>query len=206
MLISCNKPLYNVDDYSQSRQVRSKFHDPSTYLYCRASNTTTNDLRLRPITIWTLTDTDTNNATVSAGKLALRLLQNIARYAWNEQGLDYVSVNSIQWNTDSKMNSALCDICDLFKTSQHISILGNKDLNDHLTHLSDSMLLQSISTRFPNPSPYAKSIILLGFTINQSNKGTLSLGQLIPSICQSRFFILTSVELVNDFRKEGTYP
>ncbi|KAG1050844.1 hypothetical protein G6F43_006910 [Rhizopus delemar] len=62
-----NKPFYNFDDYSQLRLVRSKFHNPSTCLYRRASNTTTNDLRLRPITIWTLADTGTNNATVSAG-------------------------------------------------------------------------------------------------------------------------------------------
>lgn len=48
----------NIDPLDQLRQVRTKFHRPSTYLRCRSFNEFTNDIVTRPFTIFTLADPD----------------------------------------------------------------------------------------------------------------------------------------------------
>ncbi|KAF7720482.1 hypothetical protein EC973_008144 [Apophysomyces ossiformis] len=60
-----NYPLYVFDELAQLRQVRSKFNDPSTYQFLRGYSSVTNDLRLRPITVWTLADTSPTNGTTN---------------------------------------------------------------------------------------------------------------------------------------------
>ncbi|KAI7895220.1 uncharacterized protein EV154DRAFT_559636 [Mucor mucedo] len=47
--------LYPFDEFSQLRQIRSKFDKLSTYLCYRFSSKYTNDCRSRPLTIWILT-------------------------------------------------------------------------------------------------------------------------------------------------------
>lgn len=76
-----NQPLYTFDEFVQLRQLKSKFHDPSTYNFRRASSAITNDLRLRPVTIWTLANVD-SNSTVGSARSILRLFQALAMCVW----------------------------------------------------------------------------------------------------------------------------
>ncbi|KAI9591644.1 hypothetical protein BDF19DRAFT_339226, partial [Syncephalis fuscata] len=60
----------------QLRQVRSKFHCPSTYTLCRSSSAATNSVTRRPFTIWTLADYEISRLTQA--KIGSQLFQTIA--------------------------------------------------------------------------------------------------------------------------------
>lgn len=60
------------------RQVRSKFYATSTYIRSRASLDITSSLHLRPSTIWTAFDHDSQQQTPSQEEIGSRLFQIIA--------------------------------------------------------------------------------------------------------------------------------
>ncbi|CEP07083.1 hypothetical protein [Parasitella parasitica] len=81
---SYQRLLYPFDQYSQLRQLRSKFHRLSTYLCCRSSSEFTNDIRARPLTIWTLADHDHHGSGDSDGRLASCLFRSIVSSVWGK--------------------------------------------------------------------------------------------------------------------------
>ncbi|KAG2196389.1 hypothetical protein INT47_012893 [Mucor saturninus] len=79
-ILASNQNANKVDQFNmqyQLRQLRSKFHYPSTYLLCRASSIFANDLRSQPYSIFILYEApDTGRE--SAAKIASKLFLNIA--------------------------------------------------------------------------------------------------------------------------------
>lgn len=135
-----NYPLCVFDELTQLRQVRPKFNDPSTYQFLRRYSSVTNDLRLRPITVWTLADTSPTNDTTSDGRTASLLFRTIAIKVWEAEKLDLASVTAIQINLEFKIGKLLIIVRNLFQENQEtISIIGNKALNTVLTSMANVM-------------------------------------------------------------------
>lgn len=133
-------PLYVFDELAQLRQIRSKFSDSSTYQSLRACSSMTNDLRLRPITVWTLADTSPTNDTTNDGRTASLLFRTTAIKVWEDEELDLASVTAIPINPDSKIGKLLMNVRNLFHGNQQtIPIMGNKALNTVLTSMANVM-------------------------------------------------------------------
>lgn len=87
-----------TDELSQLRQVRSKFNFQSTYLLCRASAPRVEDLRSKPVTIWTLADHPSKTTQDTDARMVSRLFQELAQAAWdNGEGatIDRSTVESL---------------------------------------------------------------------------------------------------------------
>ncbi|KAG0162515.1 hypothetical protein DFQ29_004018, partial [Apophysomyces sp. BC1021] len=82
--------------YAQLQQLRPKFHRLSTYLCCRSSSKFTNDLRARPLTIWTLADHDHHGSGDSDGRLASRLFRSIASSVWEKGDQATIDLRLVQ--------------------------------------------------------------------------------------------------------------
>ncbi|KAG2227804.1 hypothetical protein INT45_002042 [Circinella minor] len=76
--------LYSFDEFSQLRQVRSKFDRSSTFLCYRFTSKYTNDIRMRPLTIWTLADRSRNQDRDSDATTASKLFKHIASQVWKD--------------------------------------------------------------------------------------------------------------------------
>lgn len=60
------------------RQVRSKFNHLSTYTMCQSVSTISSQLELQPLTIWTLSDQESNQPSMSQEKIGSLLFREIA--------------------------------------------------------------------------------------------------------------------------------
>ncbi|CEG84520.1 hypothetical protein RMATCC62417_18311 [Rhizopus microsporus] len=134
--------LYPFDQYAQLRQLRSKFHQLSTYLCCRSSSKFTNELRARPLTIWTLADHDHHGSGDSDGRLASRLFRSIASSVW-EKGdqaaidLRLVQELKVKCTPNGKIRCIMGEIEQLFSNElPTIPVIGNNDLNQQLQKLA----------------------------------------------------------------------
>ncbi|KAF1801549.1 hypothetical protein FB192DRAFT_1094217, partial [Mucor lusitanicus] len=122
----------------QLRQLRTRFHQQSTCLLCRANNEAVDNLAARPYTIYTLADWDNGNDNADY-RTASKLFQTIA-------------VNVINGNPRLQKDtvSSLCNELKLDGTAVHhvfqsistdntasITIIGNKSLNHELQKLAN---------------------------------------------------------------------
>lgn len=135
--------LYPFDEYSQLRQVRSKFDRPSIYLCYRFSSKYTNDIRSRPLTIWTLADRSRNQDRDSSGVAASKLFRHIASQVWKkgaEASLDQNTVAFLRTQCtkqQGEIDQTFAYIEKLYiEDNSSIKILGNKDMNRQLKKLA----------------------------------------------------------------------
>ncbi|CEG84684.1 hypothetical protein RMATCC62417_18452 [Rhizopus microsporus] len=63
------------------KQIRSKFDHISTYTECRSSSSIASRLEYQPVTIWTLSNQETNQSAMSQEKIASLLFREIANQA-----------------------------------------------------------------------------------------------------------------------------
>ncbi|KAL0143437.1 hypothetical protein V8B55DRAFT_1043754 [Mucor lusitanicus] len=146
--------LYPFDEHAQLRQLRSKFDRLSTYLCYRFSCKFTNDIRTRPITIWTIADRSRNQDRDSSVVAASKLFKHIATQVWEngaEASLDLNTIASLKSQSKQGGNVERIFGCieDLYEDdSSAITIIGNKELNGSLKNLA-SLLSSEISILEP---------------------------------------------------------
>lgn len=138
--------LYPFDELAQLRQVRLKFYRLSTYLCCRSSSSYANDLRTRPVTIWTLEDHGlTSNDLDTDGKIASKLFKHIAVSvldSGNKATLSPAFTTDLRTRSSpkGKMRRQLDGILSLFAdTTMPINIIGNKELDKYLVRMADNL-------------------------------------------------------------------
>jgi hypothetical protein len=123
--------IYLYDSLSQLRQLRTRFHHHSTYLLCRSSNETTNDLASRPFTIFTLADWDTGRDD-SGYRVASKLFQLIAKNMISgrcDLKSDDVRALASKLNHETEYSNHFVSVLALFDgTDGTIPILGNEKL------------------------------------------------------------------------------
>ncbi|CEP17759.1 hypothetical protein [Parasitella parasitica] len=142
--IAQNNNAASITSYDliyQLRQLRTRFHQQSTYFLCRASNETVDNLAARPYTIYTLAEWDNGNDNADY-RTASKLFQTIA-------------INVIGGNPrlEKYTISSLCSELKVEGTAVHhifqsistqfsddttfITIIGNKSLNHELQKLAN---------------------------------------------------------------------
>ncbi|GAB5586184.1 hypothetical protein Unana1_01084 [Umbelopsis nana] len=138
--------VYEHNLLYQLRQVRSKFHQASTYSLCRASSTLTNDHMCQPYTIFTLADND-NGHDYSDGRMISLLFREIACSVLRSSqesraSLQRSFVLELQkhCNLDRTIRDKLGSILDLYGNNEaDIPIIGNVTLNNILQTLSHKL-------------------------------------------------------------------
>ncbi|KAG2227805.1 hypothetical protein INT45_002043 [Circinella minor] len=133
--------LYSFDEFSQLRQVRSKFDRPSTFLCYRFTSKYTNDIRMRPLTIWTLADRSRNQDRDSDATTASKLFKHIASHVWKddvEASLDRSIVARLrrQCKPEGKIEQLFANIEKIYTKENSSKIIGNKDLDRELKKLA----------------------------------------------------------------------
>ncbi|KAF9948276.1 hypothetical protein BGZ70_002278 [Mortierella alpina] len=124
----------------QLRQIRSKFHDGSTYLLCRASGFLTWRHTCLPYTVFTVADHDQSQS--KDGSAASMLFQDLARNVWKQGSSAVLQQQRIKELKDSctpsgNVRQLLENIESCFREGeQSIRIIGNKELNSHLESLA----------------------------------------------------------------------
>ncbi|KAK3808892.1 MAG: hypothetical protein J3R72DRAFT_451033 [Linnemannia gamsii] len=128
---------------SQLRQLRSKFHDGSTFRLCRASGFLTMGHTCHPFSVFTLADFDQSQS--NDAQAASTLFQEIAK-----QVLLHGSTALLQLDAVRALRcrcSATGNIFKIFdkvvasfpKDQGHVSIIGNQDLCSPLEELADAL-------------------------------------------------------------------
>lgn len=142
--LASNQNANKVDRFDmryQLRQLRSKFHYPSTYLLCRASSIFANDLRPQLYSIFTLYEApDTGRE--SAAKIASKLFLNIAEtdHSNAHPTLPKTFVNALLTKRQyGQVKSILQHIIELYRDESAINILENHFLNEKLISLANFM-------------------------------------------------------------------
>ncbi|KAI8637927.1 hypothetical protein BD408DRAFT_423779 [Parasitella parasitica] len=101
----------------------------------RGSSTDTNDHMIQPYTIWTYCNFDSRNDEYSDGRIASKLIHNIAiREAATVE--EKMIRNLISQCKGEKVKECMENILDLFDESKQIKIIENKVLNDELCKLA----------------------------------------------------------------------
>ncbi|KAI8635752.1 hypothetical protein BD408DRAFT_377804 [Parasitella parasitica] len=132
--------VYSFNILYQLRQLRSKFHQYSTYFSSRGSSTDTNDHIMQPYTIWTYCNFDSQNDEYSDGRIASKLFHNIAirviKYQEAATVEEKMIQNLVSQCKGEKVKECMENILDLFDESKQIKIIENKVLNDELCKLA----------------------------------------------------------------------
>ncbi|ORX57490.1 hypothetical protein DM01DRAFT_1406052 [Hesseltinella vesiculosa] len=142
--LSKNNSATNVssaDLLYQLRQVRTRFHHPSTYLCCRSSSPWADDIAGQPYTIFTLANWDKGNDE-SSYRIASTLFQSIATCVMLNKELDKDNVTNLiaKINKNTNVRITLTSILSLFESdAKTIAILGNKHLNKLLATLANEI-------------------------------------------------------------------
>lgn len=148
--LASNQNANKIDRFDmryQLRQLRSKFHYPSTYLLCRASSIFANDLRSQPYSIFTLYEApDTGRE--SAAKIASKLFLNIAETVQSNTHPTLLKtfVNTLLTKCqDGQVKFILQQIIELYHDESVINILENHFLNEKLMSLANFMSTSLVS-------------------------------------------------------------
>lgn len=101
-------------------------------------------LELQPLTIWTLSDQESSQASITQGKIGSLLFREIATQVIRD-GEDAVSKLETllklitKTKNRSMVDTILNKIRELFQDQDQITIIGNTLLNSQLTDLADSI-------------------------------------------------------------------
>ncbi|KAI8635742.1 hypothetical protein BD408DRAFT_155953 [Parasitella parasitica] len=123
------------------RQVRSKFDHLSTYTLCRSVSMIASQLELQPSTIWTLSDQESSQTSISQEKVGSLLFREIAiQVIKNEEKAVLKLETLLKLTTKTKkcstVDTILSKIRKLFEDQDQIAIIGNTSLNNQLTDLA----------------------------------------------------------------------
>ncbi|KAF9577262.1 hypothetical protein BGW38_007650, partial [Lunasporangiospora selenospora] len=152
LVIAKNKSTSFISVYNkldQLRQVRSKFHDGSTYRLCRASGFLSQRHTCHPYTVFTLADYDQSKS--ADGQAASMVFQCIAKSVLSHGsqatlGLDLVATMRAKCSDKGNIGKILDDLINCFSPGQEAApIIGNAVLNTHLESLAH-ILSSYIST------------------------------------------------------------
>ncbi|ORX57488.1 hypothetical protein DM01DRAFT_1334107 [Hesseltinella vesiculosa] len=145
----------------QLRQMRTRFHHPSTYLCCRSSGPWTDDIAGQPYTIFTLANWE-EGSSESPYRIASTLFQSIALCVMLNKELDKQSVFNMiaKINKDTNVRKTLKAVLELFGNDKEtIPILGNKHLNKHLSTLANE-IASSLSRANVSVAARIKGVLL----------------------------------------------
>ncbi|KAK3841527.1 MAG: hypothetical protein J3R72DRAFT_369034 [Linnemannia gamsii] len=140
LVLAANKNAWAVSNRSllyQLRQVRTKFHDPSTYLLCRASSHFSRSHACQPYSIFNLTNFDQKwICSWSIFKMISKeVLQNRSSATLK---LNSVQESLVQCAEHSQIATAFGTILALFPAdATSVPILGNQQLNKDLVILAN---------------------------------------------------------------------
>ncbi|CAO3565325.1 unnamed protein product [Mortierella alpina] len=134
--------------FEQLRQLRSKFHDGSTYRLCRASGFMTQSHTCMPYTVFTLADFDQSQSV--EGRAASSLFQAIATGVLTqglEACLELATVLTLrsQCSDQGSIGRIFDKIVESFSSQKAIAVIGNTALNAELEGLAQ-ILSSYIST------------------------------------------------------------
>ncbi|KAI1288543.1 hypothetical protein EDD11_009938, partial [Mortierella claussenii] len=126
----------------QLRQLKTKFHDSSTFLRCRASGPLTKSHVCQPYTIFTLSSFDGSNR--GNGRAASALFKGISDQFLRSETDPRLLLSAVQkLNEDSTGNTHMKDIArkilDLYQGEDAIAITNNYALNVQLEALAKHM-------------------------------------------------------------------
>lgn len=130
-------------DYARLRQLRSKFHNESTYFMCRTAADGFLPQKNWPVTIWTYADVESRQKKESSSKIASFLFIEVATCVFERKKMSYETVMCIH----ERMKQTACDakkdilekIVSLFDCKAEIDVLFNRELCSLLTKLANLM-------------------------------------------------------------------
>lgn len=142
--IAQNNNATSVASYDliyQLRQLRTRFHQESTYFCCRSSNEALHNLAARPYTIFTLADWD-NGSEHADYRTASKLFQKIAtNILCGDPRLEKYTISSLCRELKAEgtavhdiLQSILMQFTD---DTTFILIIGNENLNNQLQKLAN---------------------------------------------------------------------
>ncbi|KAF9111829.1 hypothetical protein BGX30_007459, partial [Mortierella sp. GBA39] len=144
LILAANKKAWAVSNRSllyQLRQVKTKFHDPSAYLLCRASSHFSRSHACQPYSIFNLTNFDqchSGNGSAAGAffkMISKEVLQNGSSATLK---LSTVQESLVQCAEHSQIATALERILALFPAgATSVPILGNQHLNKELEILAN---------------------------------------------------------------------
>ncbi|KAI8970106.1 hypothetical protein BDF20DRAFT_826052 [Mycotypha africana] len=141
--IAQNNNATSIGSYDfiyQIRQLRTRFHQQSTYFLCRASNEAVDNLAARPYTIYTLADWDNGNDNADY-RTASKLFQTIAiNVIGGNPRLEKDTISSLC--SELKVEGTAVHhvfqlISTQFSDTAFITVIGNKSLNHELQKLAN---------------------------------------------------------------------
>ncbi|KAG1148293.1 hypothetical protein G6F37_003525 [Rhizopus arrhizus] len=111
---------------------------------CRSVSTISSQLELQPLTIWTLSDQESSQPSISQEKIGSLLFREIATQVIKDgenAALELKTLLKLITKTkkDSTVNKILIKIHLLFKEQDQITIIDNKLLNSQLTDLANGI-------------------------------------------------------------------
>lgn len=119
--------------FHQLRQVRTKFHLPSTYSLCRASGPITISHTCHPFSLFTLSEFDRGRSPSASifRTIAIEVLSNNSNATLAKE-------NVSRWINESKgkRKAILSNILDLYESDDRLPILHNAPLNKELEALA----------------------------------------------------------------------
>ncbi|RCH83906.1 hypothetical protein CU097_005020 [Rhizopus azygosporus] len=126
------------------RQVGSKFSHLSTYTMCRSVSTIASQLELQPLTIWTLSDQESSQPSISQENIGSLLFREIATQVIKDGENAVLELETLlklitKTKKDSAIDYILSKIRLLFKDQNQITIIDNKLLNSQLTDLANGI-------------------------------------------------------------------
>ncbi|KAG1504092.1 hypothetical protein G6F46_010341 [Rhizopus delemar] len=124
----------------QLKQIRSKFHHLSTYTRCRASSDFGSRLEFQPCTIWTLSDQDSTQHSMSQEKLTSMVFQKIATQVVCNGVKALIKSDDLETirscTTGTTVDNFIRRIQEL---GNELQIIGNVPLNNILTDMTGLM-------------------------------------------------------------------
>ncbi|KAF9152825.1 hypothetical protein BGX20_005056 [Mortierella sp. AD010] len=130
----------------QLRQLRSQFHELSTYLRLRSWGPILEPQNMRPVTIWTLHLYTTQKRCDSSAIIGSELFAAIAREVWAKKELatitkEYVKglVKRAKKNKTTRISAALEKVSLLFQGRDELNIIGNVSLNRLLQDMAEAL-------------------------------------------------------------------
>ncbi|KAF9418398.1 hypothetical protein BGZ76_004389, partial [Entomortierella beljakovae] len=129
-------------DIFQLRQLRSQFHDMSTYLRLCSWGSVLGARNLRPATIWTLHLFPTQKRTASSQMNASTLFATLAKEVREKKEHATISRSFLEKQiipiekNESAINKLLKEIMTLFNDNNTLTIIGNEGLNKLLQKIA----------------------------------------------------------------------
>ncbi|KAG0322436.1 hypothetical protein BGZ99_003347 [Dissophora globulifera] len=141
--LAIDRTVWCISDrnyHAQLRQLRSKFHDGSTYHLCRASGYLTRAHTLQPYSLFTLANHDASHS--GDGHSAAALFHDMSKSIL-EKGqdavLEYASVLRVKERCSDKgrIGKSVQGIIERFSSDRRpIPVIGNEHLNESLVELA----------------------------------------------------------------------